>query len=96
MLRRTRTMTKGARNAALTNIVVVSLAFRLSCCTNERENRMLLGIVAPTVGETPDSDAERNVFACREYGYYPGSKQFDDCMKYVEARRSTSPSQSPR
>jgi len=89
-------MTKGARNAASTNIVVVSLAFLLSCCTNERENRMLFGIVAPTVGETPDTDAERNVFACREYGYYPGSKQFDDCMKYVGARRSTSPSQSPR
>ena len=57
---------------------------------------MLFGIVAPTVGETPDTDAERNVFACREYGFYPGSKQFDDCVKYVGTRQSPSASPSAR
>ena len=91
-----RSMTKSARNAVFTNIVVVSLALLLSCCTNEHENRMLFGIVAPTVGGTPDTELERNIFACREYGFYPDTKQFDDCMKYVGTRRSISPSPSSR
>jgi hypothetical protein len=34
-------MTEGVRNAVLTNIVVVSLALLLSCCTNDRETKML-------------------------------------------------------
>ena len=87
-------MTEGARNAVLANIVVVSLALLLSCCTNERETKALLGL--GTVGQTPDTVAERNDFACQQYGFYPGSKQFDDCMKYVGTRRSISLSPSPR
>jgi hypothetical protein len=86
-------MTEGT---VLTTIVIVSLALLLSCCTNERETKMLLGIAAPNVGQTPNSDAERNDFACQQYGFYPGSKQFDDCMKYVGTRRSISLSPSPR
>ena len=70
-------MTEGARNAVLTNIVVVSLALLLSCCTNNRETKALL---LGTVGENPDSDDEKNDFACQQYGYYHGTKQFDDCM----------------
>jgi hypothetical protein len=76
-------MTEGT---VLTTIVIVSLALLLSCCTNERETKMLLGIAAPNVGQTPNTDAERNDFACQQYGFYPGSKQFDDCMKYVGTR----------
>jgi hypothetical protein len=38
-------MTEGARNAVFTNIVVVSLALLLSCCTNDRETKILLGIL---------------------------------------------------
>jgi hypothetical protein len=86
-------MTEGT---VLTTIVIVSLASLLSCCTNERETKMLLGIAAPNVGQTPNTDAERNDFACQQYGFYPGSKQFDDCMKYVGTRRSISLSPSPR
>jgi hypothetical protein len=86
-------MTEGT---VLTTIVIVSLALLLSCCTNERETKMLLGIAAPNVGQTPNTDAERNDFACQQYGFYPGSKQFDDCMKYVGTRRSISLSPSPR
>jgi hypothetical protein len=86
-------MTEGT---VLTTIVIVSLALLLSCCTNERESKMLLGIAAPNVGQTPNTDAERNDFACQQYGFYPGSKQFDDCMKYVGTRRSISLSPSPR
>jgi hypothetical protein len=88
-----RSMT-GARNAALTNLVVLSLALLLSCCTNERETKALLGL--GTVGQTPESDLELNDFACQQYGFYHGTKQFDDCMKYVGTRRSISPSPSPR
>ena len=96
MLLQVRSMTEGARNAILTNIVVVSLALLLSCCTNERETKMLLGVVGPNVGQTPGTEAERDDFACQQYGFYPGSKQFDDCMKYVGTRRSTTPTPSPR
>jgi hypothetical protein len=91
-----RSMTKGARNAVLTNIVVVSLALLLSCCTNERETKMLLGIIAPNVGETPDTDAARKSFACQQYGFYPGTKQYDDCIEYVGSKRSIFPSPSSR
>ena len=89
-------MTEGARNAVLTNIVVVSLALLLSCCTNDRETKMLLGIPDTDVEQTPATDPDRNDFACRQYGFYPGTKQFDDCMKYVGSKRSIFPSPSPR
>ena len=79
-------MTEGARNAVLTNIVVVSLALLLSCCTNDRETKTLLGIPAD-VAQTPDTDTDRNMFACRQYGFYPGSRQWDECMKYVGSKR---------
>ena len=84
MLLRVRSMTEGARNAVLTNIVVVSLALLLSCCTNDRETKILLGI--------PDTDVEQtgtdqNFFACRQYGFYPGTRQWDECMKYVGSKR---------
>jgi hypothetical protein len=88
-------MTEGARNAVLTNIVVVSLALLLSCCTNERETKILLGIPDTDVEQTSDTN-DRNMFACRQYGFYPGTKQFDDCMKYVGSKRSIFPSPSPR
>ena len=87
-------MTDCARNAA--NIVAVGLALLLSCCTNESETKALLGIVAPNTGQTPGTETERDEFACRQYGFYPGSKQFNDCMKYVGTRRSNSPSPSSR
>src|SRR5262245_17335621 len=91
-----RSMTEGLRNAGLTNIVVVTLALLLSCCTNERETKMLFGVLGTNAGQTPDTDAERNDFACQQYGFYPGSKQFDDCMKYVGTKRSTFSNPSPR
>ena len=84
-------MTKSARNAA--SIVVVGLGLLLSCCTNESETKALLGVVAPNTGQTARTEAERDEFACQQYGFYPGSKQFNDCMKYVGTRRN-SPSPS--
>jgi hypothetical protein len=86
-------MTERARNAVLTNIVVASLALLLSCCTNERESKALL---FGTVGQTPDDDSSRNSFACQQYGFYPGTQQYDDCLKYVGTKRSILPSSSPR
>jgi len=96
MLLQVRPMTGGAKNAVLTNIVVVSLALLLSCCTNDRETKMLLGIPDTDVEQTPATNPDRNDFACRQYGFYPGTKQFDDCMKYVGSKRSIFPSPSPR
>jgi hypothetical protein len=92
-----RSMTEGARNTVLTNIVVVSLALLLSCCTNDRETKILLGIIPDTnVEQTPDTDTDRNIFACRQYGFYPGTQQWDECMKYIGSKRSIFPSPSPR
>jgi hypothetical protein len=70
-----------------TNVVVVSLALLLSCCTNDRETKMLLGIPDTDVEETPDTATDRNIFACRQYGFYPGTRQWDECMKYVGSKR---------
>ena len=39
------------------NLAVVGLALLLSCCTNERETKILLGI-PDTVEQTPDTDAD--------------------------------------
>src|SRR5262249_1579437 len=91
-----RSMTKGARNAVFTNIVVVSLALLLSCCTNERETKMLLGIIVPNVGEPPDTDAAGKSFACEHYGCYAGTKQSNDCIQYVGSKRSIFASPSSR
>ena len=82
-----RSMTEGARNAALTNIVVVSLALLLSCCTNDRETKILLGIPDTDVEQTPNTGTDQNFFACRQYGFYPGTRQWDECMKYVGSKR---------
>ena len=35
----------------------------------------------------PDTDTHRNIFACRQYGFYPGTQQFDECMKYARSKR---------
>jgi hypothetical protein len=89
-------MTEGARNGVLTNIVVVSLALLLSCCTNDRETKILLGIPDTNVEQTPDTDTDRNIFACRQYGFYTGTQQWDECMKYAGSKRSIFPSPSSR
>ena len=69
------------------NLAVVGLALLLSCCTNERETKILLGI-PDTVEQTPDTDADRGIFACRQYGFVPGTQQWEECMKYVGSKRS--------
>ena len=78
------TLHEGARNAVLTNIVIVSPALLLSCCTNDRETKILLGIPDTGVEQT---GTDRNFFACRQYGFYPGTRQWDECMKYVGSKR---------
>jgi len=35
-----------------------------------------------------EADIDRNAYACSEYGFYPGSKEWDDCLKFVEGRRA--------
>jgi hypothetical protein len=68
------------------SLAVVGLALLLSCCTNERETKILLGI-PDTVEQTSDTDADRNFIACKSYGFYPGNQQWDECMKYVGSKR---------
>jgi len=53
---------------------------------------ILLGIALLVTGCAKEpwgsmTDADRNQVACQGYGFYPGSEQYDDCMKYVEYRR---------
>jgi hypothetical protein len=96
MLRQIRSMTEGARNAILTNIVVVSLALLLSCCTNDRETKILLGIPDTDIEQTAETNTDRIDFTCRQYGYYPGTQLWDECVKYVGSKRSIFPSPSSR
>jgi hypothetical protein len=35
-----------------------------------------------------EPDLDPNIMACKSYGFYEGSPEFDQCMKYVEGRRS--------
>jgi len=35
----------------------------------------------------PQSEADKNAYACNIYGYYYGTKQFEDCLKYVASKR---------
>ncbi len=39
----------------------------------------------------PMNEKDKNNLACNEYGFYAGSQQYDDCVKYVESRRSQRP-----
>lgn len=39
----------------------------------------------------PMNETDKNDLACNEYGFYAGSQQYDDCVKYVESRRSQRP-----
>ena len=54
-------------------VVLIGLALLLSCCARE-----------PWV---PMTEADRNEGACLGYGFYPGTQQYDACMKYVESKR---------
>jgi hypothetical protein len=37
------------------------------------------------------TETDKNDLACNEYGFYPGTQQYDDCVKYVVAKRSQRP-----
>ena len=67
------------------NLAVVGLALLLSCCTNDRETNILMG--KSWGPDDTDTDTDRNIFACRTYGFYPGTQQWDECMKYVGSKR---------
>ena len=67
------------------NLAVVGLALLLSCCTNESETKTVLG--NRWGPDTGNSETDRNIFACRQYGFYPGTQQFDECMKYARSKR---------
>jgi hypothetical protein len=34
-----------------------------------------------------EADIDPTAYACSQYGFYPGTKEWDDCLKFVEARR---------
>ena len=35
-----------------------------------------------------EPDIDRDVYACREYGFYPGSAEFEKCLSFVRASRA--------
>ena len=37
----------------------------------------------------PMNETDKNDLACNEYGFYAGSRQYDDCVKYVESDAPT-------
>ena len=38
-----------------------------------------------------EADIDRTTYACSQYGFYPGTKEWDDCLKFVDARRAKRP-----
>jgi hypothetical protein len=58
-------------------IIPISLALLLTCCAREPWG--------------PLTEADRNEVACQGYGFYPGTRQYDECLRYVESRRGDSP-----
>src|SRR5262245_11622186 len=67
-----RVLVRGIRNVAL-----IGLTLLLCRCG---------GVGGSTWG--PMTESDENEVACRGYGFYPGSRQYDECLKYVEARRA--------
>lgn len=55
------------------NIILLGLALFVACCAKEPWG--------------PMTEADRNEVACAGYGFYPGTPEYDECMKYVEFRR---------
>jgi len=39
----------------------------------------------------PMTEADKTDLGCNEYGFYPGTQQYDDCLKYIESKRSQRP-----
>jgi len=37
------------------------------------------------------TDIDGNAYACSEYGFYPETKEWEDCLKFVETRRAKRP-----
>jgi hypothetical protein len=35
-----------------------------------------------------EPDIDRTAYACQEYGFYPGTPEYDNCLKYVDTRRA--------
>jgi len=66
------------------SLAVVGLALLLSCCTNDSETKKLLG---NPWDDTADTNTDRTTFACQQYGFYPGTQQWDECIKYVDSKR---------
>jgi hypothetical protein len=66
------------------SLAVVGLALLLSCCTNDSETKKLLGNPWDDAGDT---NTDRSTFACQQYGFYPGTRQWDECIKYVDSKR---------
>jgi len=59
------------------NIILIGLGLLLTGCAREPWG--------------PMTEADRNEVACLGYGFYPGTRQYDECMKYVESQRGDSP-----
>jgi|GEM_PF-2408716 hypothetical protein len=55
------------------NFILIGLTLLLACCAREPWG--------------PMTEADRNEIACKGYGFYPGSQQYDECMNYVQSRR---------
>ncbi len=45
-------------------------------------------VLAACVDRSWEPDLDRTAYACREYGFYPGSQEYENCIKYVDTRRA--------
>jgi hypothetical protein len=55
------------------SVIFIGLALSVACCAKDAWG--------------PMTEADGNELACNSYGFYPGTQQYDDCLKYIRARR---------
>jgi hypothetical protein len=47
-----------------------------------------MAVMLSGCGHPWEGEIDRTTYACSQYGFYPGTKEWDDCLKFVDARRA--------
>jgi hypothetical protein len=62
---------------------------RLVRAANAAAGLLAMAVILSGCASHPwEADIDPTAYACSQYGFYPGSKEWDDCLKFVEARRA--------
>jgi hypothetical protein len=47
-----------------------------------------MAVMLSGCGHPWEGEIDRTTYACSQYGFYPGTKEWGDCLKFVDARRA--------